>query len=256
MDVSFSCFRKVFAFFVFSFCCLGLYCIDVPDWKGPVLDMANVISAQEESELTEYLVALNNQTGVQMAVLTVDSLDGTEIEDFSIKVAEKWALGQEKEDNGALLVVSVGDRQLRIETGYGLESLLTDAKCGLIIRNVITPHFRDGNYGEGILAGIKNMAGVATENAQLVDGSVSSGTSSSNKDSIVIALFFFAVFVMIVTAGITSSVKRGKSGNRTVFMPNTNFGGSTFGGNRSGFGGGGFSGGGGGFGGGGASGGW
>lgn len=246
-------------------CVFPAFGLDVPDWSGPVLDMADVIPASDESELRDYLVTLNDQTGVQMAVLTVPSLAGDAIEDFSIRVAQSWGLGQKDSDNGALLVVSVDDRQLRIETGYGLEHLLTDAKCGLIIRNVIAPHFRSGDYASGIISGIKNMAGIATDDAELVADSVSGGGSGSDRESVIIALIFFGVFFLIVTAGVTSSVRSGKSGrsgNRTVVMPTSTFGGSGFGSGsagRGGFGssgGGGFRGGGGSFGGGGASGGW
>ena len=160
--------KKISLLLILFFCSISVFALNVPKWEGPVLDLANVLSASEETELYDYLVSLERQTGIQMAVLTINSLEGNNIENYSIKVAENWKLGQEKEDNGALLVVSVGDRQLRIETGYGLESLLTDAKCGLIIRNVITPYFRNGDYGTGIINGIKNMAGIATEDFPLL----------------------------------------------------------------------------------------
>lgn len=248
--------RKICIVLCLLFCCVSLFSLNIPKWEGPVLDLANVLSSSEETELYNYLVSLESQTGVQMAVLTINSLEGNNIENYSIKVAENWKLGQEKEDNGALLLVSVGDRQLRIETGYGLESLLTDAKCGLIIRNVITPHFRNGDYGTGIINGIKNMAGIATEDLELVDTSVVNESSAPESDDLVIAIFFFFVFIMILTASI-SSKRTGKTGNKTVYMPNTTFG-NTFNTNGSNsfnsFGG--FKGGGGGFGGGGASGGW
>lgn len=258
-------FRVFVAFLVaMLLCSFKSYTLDVPTWKGPVHDEADVMSAAEEAELVNYLETLNSQTGVQMAVLTIKTLDGMDLEDFAIKVASEWKLGQAEEDNGALLLVAVDDRQLRIETGYGLEPLLTDTKCGLIIRNVITPYFRNGDYGSGIIAGIKNMAGIATENAELVSESVSSGSSDSDNDSVIIALIFFAVFILVVTAGVTTSIKSGKSGhsgNRTIVMPPPTFGGTSrnSSGSRNGFGsfgGGGFSGGGGSFGGGGASGRW
>ena len=249
--------KKISLLLILFFCSIAVFALNVPKWEGPVLDLANVLSASEETELYDYLVSLERQTGIQMAVLTINSLEGNNIENYSIKVAENWKLGQEKEDNGALLVVSVGDRQLRIETGYGLESLLTDAKCGLIIRNVITPYFRNGDYGTGIINGIKNMAGIATEDLELVDNSVANESSTSDSDDLAIAIFFFFVFIIILTASISSSKTNGKTGNKTIYMPDATFG-NPFNSNGSSsfnsFGG--FKGGGGGFGGGGASGGW
>lgn len=245
----------------------SLFALEVPAWTGPVNDLAQVMTDQQRQELTDYLTNLNNQTGIQMAVLTVPSLEGDSIEDFSFRTASAWKLGQEKEDNGALLVVSEGDRELRIEVGYGLEGLLTDAKSGLIIRNVITPHFRNGDYGTGIVEGIKNMVGVATEDAQLISAEMTEEEGLDGQ-SLVVAIIFFSLYFAILTFAITKSVKskrNGSSSTGTVRMPTSTFGSSTssFGSSFSsrssfsgGFGGGGFSGGGGSFGGGGASGKW
>ena len=246
---------------------LPVFSLEVPAWTGPVNDLAQVMTAQQRQELTDYLTNLNNQTGIQMAVLTVPSLEGDSIEDFSFRTASAWKLGQEKEDNGALLVVSEGDRELRIEVGYGLEGLLTDAKSGLIIRNIITPHFRNGDYGSGIVEGIKNMVGVATEDAQLISADMTEEEGLDGQ-SLVVAIIFFSLYFAILTFAITKSVKskrNGSSSTGTVRMPTSTFGssisssGSSFSSRSSfsgGFGGGGFSGGGGSFGGGGASGKW
>lgn len=242
-----------------------LWALEVPAWSGPVNDLAQVMSAQQKQELTDYLTNLNNQTGIQMAVLTVPSLEGDSIEDFSFRTASQWQLGQEKEDNGALLVVSEGDRELRIEVGYGLEGLLTDAKSGLIIRNVITPYFRDGDYGTGIVEGIKTMVGVATEDASLISENMEEDDGIS-EESLIVSIIFFSLYFAVLAFAINKIRKSGRSnrsrsiaGNHTVFTSNSSsFGSSSFtsfGGGSSGFGGG-FSGGGGSFGGGGASGKW
>lgn len=246
----------------------SLFALEVPAWTGPVNDLAQVMTALQRQELTDYLTNLNNQTGIQMAVLTVPSLEGDSIEDFSFRTASAWKLGQEKEDNGALLVVSEGDRELRIEVGYGLEGLLTDAKSGLIIRNIITPHFRNGDYGTGIVEGIKNMVGIATEDAQLISEEMTEAEDDFDGQSLVVAIIFFSLYFAILTFAISKSIKakrNGSSSTGTVRMPTSTFGsssssfGSSFSSRNSfggGFGGGGFSGGGGSFGGGGASGKW
>lgn len=259
--------KTIFVALLLAVFSLPIFSLEVPAWTGPVNDLAQVMTDQQRQELTDYLTNLNNQTGIQMAVLTVPSLEGDSIEDFSFRTASAWKLGQEKEDNGALLVVSEGDRELRIEVGYGLEGLLTDAKSGLIIRNVITPHFRNGDYGTGIVEGIKNMVGVATEDAQLISAEMTEEEGLDGQ-SLVVAIIFFSLYFAILTFAITKSVKsrrNGSSSTGTVRMPTSTFGSSTssFGSSFSsrssfsgGFGGGGFSGGGGSFGGGGASGKW
>ena len=259
--------KTIFVALLLTVFSLPIFSLEVPAWTGPVNDLAQVMTDQQRQELTDYLTNLNNQTGIQMAVLTVPSLEGDSIEDFSFRTASAWKLGQKKEDNGALLVVSEGDRELRIEVGYGLEGVLTDAKSGLIIRNIITPHFRNGDYGTGIVEGIKNMVGVATEDAQLISAEMTEEEGLDGQ-SLVVAIIFFSLYFAILTFAITKSVKsrrNGSSSTGTVRMPTSTFGSSTssFGSSFSsrssfsgGFGGGGFSGGGGSFGGGGASGKW
>lgn len=244
------------------------WALQVPAWNGPVADLGGVIGAQTEAELVQYLSAVNEQTGVQVAVLTVPSLGGVSIEEYSIEVAEKWKLGQAGKDNGALLVVSVEDRELRIEVGYGLEGELTDAKSGLIIRNVIVPYFRQGDYAKGIIEGTRNIVGIATGNAEIVSTSVRQNTGSGSQDSggSAAGFVFFVLFIIVMSGGLGR--RRGRSGGwfwpflLGSMLSSSGRGHSSWSGRsggKSGFSGGsfgGFSGGGGHFGGGGASGGW
>ena len=113
-----------------------------------------------------------------MAVLTVKSLEGDSIENFSINTAKKWKLGQADKDNGALLVVAIDERALRIEVGYGLEGTLTDMQNGLIIRNVIVPYFKSGDYGAGITEGVNKIVGIATGNETIQE----TDTSGESRD--------------------------------------------------------------------------
>ncbi|MBO5137851.1 MAG: TPM domain-containing protein [Spirochaetaceae bacterium] len=232
MDLNSKIWRILIGLSIILLSLFPVYSLDVPSWTGPIKDSGEVLSEEQESELEKFLTDVNTNTGIQMAVLTIPSLEGTAIEDYSIKVARDWKLGQAETDSGALLVVAVEDRELRIEVGYGLEPSLTDAKCGLIIRNVITPHFRNGDYGTGITEGIKNMVGVATADESLVAASVANDDSGADKESMIVAGVFFCVFTGIVAAGITTSVKGGtkkgsSSGNRTIIMPTTTFSGSS-----------------------------
>ncbi|WP_232373900.1 TPM domain-containing protein [Leptospira chreensis] len=97
------------------------------------------------------------KTTDQIAVLVVRSLEGEILEEYSLKVAEEWKLGQKNQDNGVLILLSIEDRKVRIEVGYGLEGILTDAYCNRVIQNTMIPHFESGNYEEGITAGLKEI---------------------------------------------------------------------------------------------------
>lgn len=131
----------------------------VPPLTGRVVDTANILSDTIEQTLTMMLAAHEDSTSNQVAVLTVPSLGGESIEDFSLRVAETWELGQAGTDNGVLLLVAVDDREMRIEVGYGLEGSLTDAAAGRIIRNEMAPQFRNGDYDMGVLLGVQSILG-------------------------------------------------------------------------------------------------
>lgn len=237
--------------------------LEVPELTERVVDNAKIISSQDKAEISSYLQNLEESTGIQIAVLTVKSLGGESLEDFSMKVCETWQLGQKGKDNGALLLVALNERKVRIEVGYGLEESLTDTKCGLIIRNVIIPEFREGDYSDGIVKGVRNMAGIAGNNAELISRKVSNPESSDGTASVLFGfMFVFGWFILFSCLA---------SGRQNHFLPwiifssayrsahrsygnsyHSNSSHSSFGG----FSGSSFHGGGGGFGGGGASGGW
>lgn len=144
----------VAGFFFLSGSALAL---DVPDLEDRVNDYASILSPSTVSLIERMLEDLEDKETTQIVVLTIPFLEGESIEDFSLEVAETWQIGQEGLDNGALLVISPGDRKLRIEVGYGLEGRLTDLVCGRIIRNVIVPHFKEGRFDQGVLEGVDAM---------------------------------------------------------------------------------------------------
>jgi uncharacterized protein len=130
------------------------YALDVPPLTGRIVDTARLLSMELLASLSEELAAHERRTGNQIAVLTVPSLEGEPLEGFSHRVASTWKLGQKGTDNGVLLLVAPQDRRVRIEVGYGLEGVLTDAMTSRIIRNEIVPRFRTGDYGQGIESGV------------------------------------------------------------------------------------------------------
>ena len=128
---------------------------DVPLLTGRVVDNANILSASTVTRLTELLRAHEDSTSNQVAVLTIATLGGEDINEYSMRVAEAWKLGTRAHDNGLLLLVARDDRNVRIEVGRGLEGVLPDITCGAIIRHEIIPRFREGDYDGGVSAGVE-----------------------------------------------------------------------------------------------------
>jgi uncharacterized protein len=132
--------------------------LEVPFLGGRVNDLAGLLSDGFETQLGAELEALERSTAAQVVVLTVPSLEGDPIEDFSMRVAETWKLGGERADNGVLVVIARDERLVRIEVGYGLEGALTDAESGRIISGLMTPRFRAGDFDSGVGAAIDAIA--------------------------------------------------------------------------------------------------
>jgi uncharacterized protein len=235
--------------------------VDIPAQPADyVVDQAGVINDGTERKLDAYLKELEQKTTAQFVILTIRSLEGASLEDFSITVAnDRWHLGQKGKDNGVLLLVAVQDHKYRIEVGYGLEGILPDSLVGTIGREYLVPFFRKGDYSEGIYRAALSIANVIASNAGVTITGMPRPTRPvpvrkrpSLFSTLISVLFFillgiFAIrnprlFLLLL---LTSSM----GGRRGGSWGGGGFGGGGFGG---GFGGGG----GGGFGGGGASGSW
>jgi uncharacterized protein len=242
------------------------YALDVPALKGRVNDYAGVIRPQQAQSLEAQLARLEADTGHQVAVLTVPTLEGEDIEGFSIRVAENWKIGKKGFDNGVILVVAVKDRKLRLEVGYGLEGVLPDLIAKRITSDYIVPRFRADDYGGGIVAGIDAVQKVIRNEPLPESARRPASNQKSNVNFFLMLVIIFAVMAFMSYA--SSSTRRrnnvwGTRGRRggppIIFGPPFGGGGGGFSGGGfggGGFGGGeggGFSGGGGGFGGGGAS---
>lgn len=175
---------------------------EVPYLSGRVVDEAAMIPADARQRIEQKLAAFEQRTGNQVAVLTIESLQGDPLEDFSQRTVETWKLGKAGKDNGVLFLVSEQDRQMRIEVGYGLEPELTDAESGRILANVVRPAFRNGDFGGGIEQGVDSVLGAlggaevpAAEPAPAVETNVPAGFK-------LIMLFILGVFSL---AAISSS---------------------------------------------------
>lgn len=127
---------------------------EVPPLRGYVNDYASMLSPSAAQQLEQELASFERSDSTQIAVLTIPSLEGQDLESYSIGVVEKWQLGQKGKDNGALLLIVKNDRKIRIEVGRGLEGKLTDLVSGRIIRNEISPAFKRGDIDGGVIAGV------------------------------------------------------------------------------------------------------
>lgn len=130
------------------------WALEVPYLQGRITDDAELMSTSVRQRISAKLEAHEAETGNQVAVLTVPSLEGESIEGFAIRVFDAWKLGQQDADNGILLIVAPQDRRMRIEVGYGLEGTLTDLEAGRIIRTIMAPRFKAKDFGGGIEEGV------------------------------------------------------------------------------------------------------
>jgi uncharacterized protein len=227
-----------------------------PALTGRVVDDAHILSDGTRQDLTAKLAALEQKTSRQLVVVTVPSLQGYEISDYGYQLGRAWGIGQKGMNNGALLIVAPTERRVRIEVGYGLEPILTDAFSSVVIQTQITPRFKKGDYDGGVSAGVEALIqqlSLETSAAEQKAAQAAQQLRHGNQDDggglpafIVFLIILFVIFRVLGGWGFLPFLFMG--GGR----------GGWSGGGRGGWGGGGggFGGGGGSFGGGGASGGW
>ncbi|HIJ89878.1 MAG TPA: TPM domain-containing protein [Deltaproteobacteria bacterium] len=169
--------------------------LEVPQYQGYVNDLAGMISPGERQRLEQMLLAFDQSDSTQIAVLTIPSLEGDALEDFSIRTVEAWKIGQKGKDNGVLLLVSKGDRKIRIEVGRGLEGVLTDLLTGRIVDQVIAPRFKAGQLDEGFEAGVSAIISGARGEFQGTGQVSRHGSRSGGQSSLFNYLIFFAILV-------------------------------------------------------------
>ena len=240
-----------------------------------VTDYTNTLSSSERDALERKLVAFNDTTSTQIAVVLVNSTDGYDVADYAVRLAQKWGVGQAKYNNGVMLLAAIGDRAVTIQTGYGIEGALPDAIAYRIIENDIKPAFRSGNYYQGLNDATSSIISYTKGEYKAEKKPNSDSGNGGGISGIAVVIVIVIVFALISKGGGGGNNRGGKmidgKGSNDLFwwmLLNGMGGGSRgdndgggFGGFGGGFGGGssggGFGGfGGGGFGGGGASGRW
>jgi len=178
-----------------------VHALEVPPLRGRVNDLAGLMSPIRARVLEERLASFEKETGHQIAVLTIHSLEGEDLEGFSIRVAETWKIGQKGFDNGAILLIARDDRKLRIEVGYGLEGVLSDALASRIIREIIVPRFHEGDYTSGIEAGMEAILKVTQGEALPIPGA-RKGTPKMTDLFLATGMLFMAALLALIV-GIT-----------------------------------------------------
>jgi len=193
---------------------------DVPYLTGRVVDNAEILSPPARDRIAGLLKAHDEKTSNQIAVLTLPTLDGESVEGYATRVFEAWKLGQKGKDNGVLVVVVPKDRKMRIEVGYGLEGTLPDVAAARIIRNVMTPAFKAGDYDQGVGDGVAAIVatlegrGDAAGAVNLADTETSSGGSKSSFElkgpelpwymRILLGCFIFGIIGIFTVVGIAT----------------------------------------------------
>ena len=213
-----------------------------PPLERPIIDQTESLANEDIDRIAQLINAERQKKSFQIGVLMIPTLGSDDsLEEYSLKVARQWGVGDKKKSNGVLLLIAKNDRKMRIEVGNGMEGSLTDARASQIIRNIIAPKFRSGDYAGGVEAGVKRIIDVA-EGRNLSDNDM-------DVESIV-SILFIVIFITIIVIAILKG--NGSNGRRRRYWwlaggsDSSSSGSSSSGGS---FGGGGFSGGG-------ASGGW
>jgi uncharacterized protein len=172
----------------------GASALEVPYLAGRVNDQANMLEDGFEAQLEERLRLLEEETGAQVAVLTISTLEGDPLEDFSMRVVETWKLGREDADNGVLILIARDERRMRIEVGYGLEGALTDAQSGRIIDHLMAPRFREGDFNGGVGAAVDAVSSaIRGEPVELPEKRTETG--GFNPGSFIFLLIFGLPFI-------------------------------------------------------------
>lgn len=223
----------------------------VPTLTSPVMDQVGLLHRSQEKELVSLIYDFNRQGKAQFQVLIVPTLEGEPIEQASIRIVDQWKLGDEKSDNGALLLIAVNDRKIRIEVGQGLEGVIPDVYAHRIISDVMAPLFRAKQYGDGVVVAVHEMMRLVDPEFVQAKG-ISEDYDNIAKGSKKDAIFIFILIVFFLVFRLLSFFSPGgrSFGHRRGSGPW--IGGGGFGGGSGGS----WSGGGGGFSGGGASGDW
>jgi len=178
--------------------------LNIPDPLGYVNDFANILSKNAVNQLETQLSQFEKRTSHEIAVVTIESLQETTIEDFAEQLFQKWGIGKKNYDNGILLLIAPNERKLRIEVGYGLEGIMPDLKAKKIINNIIVPEFKNDNYDQGVIAGVEAIE-------KVIQGEVVDFQEERNRGldwGTIFVIVFFAFYIGYVLFAVLGRSKR------------------------------------------------
>ncbi len=242
--------RFLSVFFLVSSCLLSSSVLakdtPLPSALGYINDFVNVVSPSDQDEMNRFSKELEANTAAQVAVAIVETTEPETIEQYSVRLFKQWGIGQKGKDNGVLFLIATKDHTLRIEVGYGLEGVLTDAICSGIINQIVVPQFKQGQISKGILEGSKAIISlIAKEHGVTITGQEAQVYETFHQDLDglwLIVFIFILIFIFYASSFRRSGIGwYGYSGGRDGL--GGGFGGSS-GGGFGGFGGGGSGGGG------------
>jgi len=178
---------------------------NLPRPRGYLNDFAGVVDGSSAQQIESACASIERSTGVEISVITIESLDGSTIEQEGLRYLEGWGVGKKGEDNGVVIIVSIKDRKIRIETGYGMEGILPDSKAGEIIRYDITPWFKQGDYGSGLVAAVYKIGKIA-------GGEIMTDSKIPRKRTNIGGFIYLIFFIILIISSISRRRRGGSLG--------------------------------------------
>lgn len=199
-------FKKTVVFFLLCFFVCSNFVFAIPEFRGFVNDYEGII--ENADELEKKLSDFEKETGIEIAVLTTSNFEDTYLEDYAVKVFEKWGIGKADEDNGLLFLVSKEQREMRIEVGYGLEPIITDGVAGRIRDQAVLPNFREDDYTKGINDGVDMIIKIL--GGDEVDGVTTNFEQEDEMEALGCLGIMFLAFLLLIpnpfVAGIIGAI--------------------------------------------------
>ncbi|MEM3154414.1 MAG: TPM domain-containing protein [Candidatus Woesearchaeota archaeon] len=186
----------------------------MPQPSGWVNDYANILSLEEKMQLNALIESIEKNTTAEIAIITVKSLEGKPVEEVALNYLTAWGIGKKANNNGVVILVAPTERKYRIEVGYGAEGVITDARAGRIGREILALYFKEGKYGEGLIAAIEEIGGLLKNDPDIV------ATYSPRYEffSALAPFMFFFGFVITILISIAASSRATPKQKWTTFM--------------------------------------
>jgi uncharacterized protein len=191
--------------FLFLLAVCPVWAQNFPAPVGYVNDFANILSSETKQNLEQRLTQLEKDSTIEISVVTVESLGGTTVEDYAARLFENWQIGKKDKDNGVLFLIAPNERETKIEVGYGLEPVLTDAQAGRILDSYVVPAFRDGDYNKGVNDGVSALIKIV--HGEEVNLEPATSAEAEDGNGVWILLVIVAIFLSYLTSFLARSKK-------------------------------------------------